>query len=133
MKGRRFIGGLALLLMAVLLVACDRLPREAETALFGSFDPADGPRLLSVKQVEVLPEDEVVGADEVWCANVAYVCWSCDYAQFMTCSSPWLLRRIGDRWVADGVALEADWDRWEAQGCPIEDPVVSMNAPGAER
>jgi hypothetical protein len=43
-----------------------------------------------------------------------------------------MLRRIGDRWVADGVALEADLNRWESQGCPVEDPVVSMNAHGAQ-
>ena len=132
MRGKR-ISRFALLLMAVLLVACDRLPREAEDTLFGNFDIDDTPRLLSVKQVEVLPEDEAMGAEEVWCANVAYTCWSCDYAQFITCSSAWLLRRVGDRWVADGVALEEDWDRWDAQGCPVEDPVVSMSAPGAER
>jgi hypothetical protein len=132
MKGR-LLARLALLLMAILLVACERLPREAETTLFANFEPDEVPRLISVKQVEVLPEDEAMGAEEVWCANVAHVCWSCDYAQFITCSSAWLIRRVGDRWVAHGVALEEDWDRWEAQGCPIEDPVVSMNAPGAER
>lgn len=120
MKTRAVQCGVALLALAVLLPACASLPREAREAALGFFDPDRRPRIHSARRVDPLPEDEQVSADEVWCVNVAFRCWSRGHEEWSTCLSSYLVRHIDGAWQAVEMVTREDLERWEARGCPRE-------------
>ena len=126
MKAQAIQCGAALLVLAVLLAACASPPREAEEAALRSFAPNQRPRIHSARRADPLPEDEQVGADEVWCVNVAFRCWSRGRGEWYTCVSSYLVRRIDDAWQAVEMATREDLERWEARGCPRESDVVEQ-------
>jgi hypothetical protein len=115
-----------LLVLAVVLAACTSLPHDAEQAVLRSFDPGERPRVRFALQVDPLPEDQEMGADEVWCVRVAFRCWSPGRGEWYTCISSYLVRRADDEWQTDQIATREDWERWEARGCPRDPDVVEQ-------
>jgi hypothetical protein len=126
MKTRAVQWGVAVLALAVLLPACASLPREAREAALGFFDPDRQPRIHSARRADPLPEDDQVGADEVWCVNVAFRCWSRGHEEWYTCLSSYLVRHIDDAWQAVEMVTQEDLERWEARGCPRELDIVEQ-------
>jgi len=124
MKTRAVQWGVVLLALAALLPACASLPREAREAALDSFDPDLRPRVHSARRVDPLPEDERVGADEVWCVNVAFRCRSRSHEEWYTCISSYLVRHIDGAWQAVEMVTREDLKRWEARGCPRELDIV---------
>ncbi len=118
--------GLALLiLLAVALAGCgSALPEEAKTMVLRGFDPQSNPRIDTAQRVEPLAEDLALGAEEVWCVNIVYTCWSCSYGRFFTCADSRLVRRIVWRWEVSVLMTEEDRALWESRGCPLLAPVV---------
>lgn len=110
----------AAVLMAATLAACGHsLPRDATKVVLGAFDPAEKAQVSSAKQVEPLPQDLTMGAEEVWCVNITYTCWSCAYGQYQTCADSRLARRVGDEWQVSLLLTEEDRELWEARGCEL--------------
>ena len=132
MKPRMILKAVALLSLILLVSGCARLPGEAEWQVMQHFSAEERPRLISMAQVELTPEEATAGTEELWCVNVAYVCWSCDYQGFLTCSSPWFIRKTSGGWEAVGLTSSDEQELWETLGCPIEDSVVSMGAAGIQ-
>lgn len=127
-------GKLRIVLLLSLLVAlagCSSVPEDIRAAVLRPFDSTEEPRIQFAQRVDPLPEDEAVGAAEVWCVNVSFQCWSCDHNRWQTCASSFLVRWIGDRWEATEVASEAEWVAWTARGCPREDDRIARIAPAA--
>jgi hypothetical protein len=120
MKIRAVQRGVAVLAVVVLLPACASLPREAREAALNFFEPERQPRIHSARRVDPLPEDERVGADEVWCVNVAFRCWSRGHEEWYTCISSYLVRHIDGAWQAVEMVTREDLKRWAARGCPRE-------------
>lgn len=110
----------ALVALIVPLTACSPLPREAKEAVLHPFDPEEQPRILSVHRGDLLPEDTEAGVEEIWCVKVVYRCWSCPHAEWRTCVSGYLVRRVGGAWQSAEMTTEEDWESWEARGCPPE-------------
>jgi hypothetical protein len=126
MKTRAVQWGVAVLALAVLLPACATLPREARETALSFFDPDQRPRVHSARRVDPLPEDERMGADEVWCVNVAFRCWSRGHAEWYTCISSYLVRRIDGAWQAAEMVTRDDLEGWAARGCPRELDIVEQ-------
>ena len=126
MKTRAVEWGVAVLALAVLLPACASLPREARDAALSFFDLDQRPRIHSARRADPLPEDEQVGADEVWCVNVAFRCWSRGHEEWYTCISSYLVRHIDGAWQAVEMVTREDLKRWEARGCPRELDIVEQ-------
>jgi len=88
------------------------------------FDPQSNPHIDRAQQVTPLAEDLALGAEEVWCVNIVYTCWSCEYSRYRTCADNRLVRRIGDRWEISVLQTEEDRALWEERGCLLLDPIV---------
>jgi hypothetical protein len=126
MKTRTARCGAALLVLMILLAACASLPQEAKQAALDPFDPDERPRIHFALRVDPLPEDQEMGADEVWCVRVAFRCWSPSCGRWYTCVSSYLVRRADGEWQTDEIATREDWERWEARGCPRDPDVVQQ-------
>ena len=113
-------------ILAMALAGCSgSLPPDAKKVVLSGFEPDENPCIDSARQVESLPEDLEMGAEEVWCVNLTFTCWSCDYGEFRTCADSRLMRRIGDNWEVTLVLTDVDREKWEARGCElIEDTVA---------
>lgn len=110
----------AAVLMAAMLTACGHsLPRDATKIVLGAFDPTEKAQVSSAQQVEPLPQDLALGAEEVWCVNITYTCWSCDYAEYQVCADSRLARLVGDEWQVSLLLTEEDRELWEARGCEL--------------
>jgi hypothetical protein len=117
---------LLLTLLLGVLVACgSSLPSDAQDELELAFYSEPSMRIHSAEQVEPLAVDREVGAEEVWCVNVTFSCWTCDYGEYRTCSDSRLVRRVGDEWQVVPVLTEDDRQQWEARGCELMTELVS--------
>ncbi len=124
MKNSKARCGLVLVILAMLLVGCgDSLPSDAQEAVFNGFEYGQEPRIVSVQQVEPLPQDLEVGAEEVWCVNLSVGCWSEDNRN-QICGDSRLVRRVGDDWQVSVVATEEDREMWETRGCEFEEGIT---------
>jgi len=114
------------MLLTIILGGCGRaLPVDAKEALFSGFESDDNATIYSARQAEPLQQDLDMGADEIWCVNVTFKCWSCVYGQYQTCADSRLMRRINGEWQVSLVVSEDDKEKWEARGCElIEDTVA---------
>lgn len=111
--------------LTTLLGGCGRaLPADAKEIVFDGFDPDENATIYSAKQVEPLQVDLDAGAEEVWCVNLTYTCWSCDYGEFRTCADSRLLRRINGEWQVSLVFTDEDKELWEARGCELIEGTV---------
>jgi hypothetical protein len=123
----RFVIAGTLLVAAVLLVLAGcgaSVPNEVQDVVLAAFDADAEARVHAAWHVDPLPEDLRVGAEDVWCLNVTFRCWSCDYGEFHTCADSRLARLVDDQWQVALVLTEEDRVLWEARGCePIEDVV----------
>ena len=96
---------LAFIVLATLLAGCsDPLPPEVKETVLSGFELEDKARINSAKTAEPLQEDLDMGAEEVWCVNVTFRCWSCDYGEYRTCADSRLVRRIDGVWQVSLVA-----------------------------
>jgi hypothetical protein len=120
-----------LLSLLAALAGCSSVPEDVTAAVLRPFDSTEEPSIQFARRVDPLPEDEAVGAAEVWCVNVSFQCWSCGESRWHTCVSSFLVRWIGDRWEATEVASESEWEDWMARGCPREEDRISRIAPAA--
>jgi hypothetical protein len=119
---------LVFIVLAMTLGGCGgALPPDAKEVLLSTFDPDEKPRIDSAHQVEPLQEDIEIGAEEVWCVNLIFTCWSCAYGEFRTCADSRLVRRIDDRWQVSLVLTEEDKAKWEARGCELMLDAVSIH------
>jgi len=125
-------GRLRIVLLSSLLAAlagCSPRPEGVTIAVLRHYDQIEQPNIVFARRVDPLPQDEAAGAEEVWCVNVSFQCWSCDHNRWQTCVSSFLVRWIGDRWEATEVALSTEWEDWAARGCPREDDRIARTAP----
>lgn len=107
------------LLLLLSLAACASLPVEAKEAVLNLFNrQEERPQIESAHQGELLPADVTAGVTEVWCVNVAHLCYNCAMQQLETCISPYLVRRMGNEWVVSAVVGEDNREEWTARGCP---------------
>lgn len=115
-----------LTILLLVLAACSgsALPAEARTVVLRGFDPQSNPRIDRAQQVTPLAEDLALGAEEVWCVNIVYTCWSCEYGRYRTCAENRLLRRIGGRWETAVLMTDEDRALWEERGCLLLAPIV---------
>jgi hypothetical protein len=114
-----------LVVLAAILAGCgDPLPSDAKESVLSGFELEDKARINSAKKAEPLQEDLDMGAEEVWCVNVTFTCWSCDYAEYRTCADSRLVRRIDGVWQVALVATEEDQEKWEARGCKLIEGTV---------
>ena len=124
MSRHRVVPALVLLiiLLPTILTGCSEpLPADAKEILFDGFETEDKATIHSAKQAELLQEDLDMGAEEVWCVNVTFACWSCDFAEWHTCADSRLMRLVGGEWQVSLVVSDEDAEKWEARGCePIE-------------
>ncbi|GEM_PF-1881661 len=113
-------------ILLLILAGCsgDALPAEARTMVLRGFDSQSNPHIDRAQQVTPLAEDLALGAEEVWCVNIVYTCWSCEYGRYRTCADNRLVRRIGDRWEVSVLQTEEDRALWEERGCLLLDPIV---------
>ncbi|MEW6566860.1 MAG: hypothetical protein AB1449_01600 [Chloroflexota bacterium] len=109
-----------------LIAACASLPREAKQAVLRSFRPEEQPKIHSAQRAERLAEDCALCAEEVWCVIVRHRCWSWVDAEWYTCFSSRLARRIDSAWRVDPVLSADDWENWAARGCPREPEIIGM-------
>jgi hypothetical protein len=112
--------------LAMALTECSGpLPADAKEVIFSAFEPEEKPRIDSARQVEPLQEDLEMGAEEVWCVNLIFACWSCAYGEWRTCADSRLVRLIDDNWRVSWVLTDEDKEKWEARGCELMPDVVS--------
>ena len=115
--------------MTPILTACgNSLPSDATKIVLGAFDPDEKAQISSAKNVEPLPQDLAAGAEEVWCVNLTFTCWSCDYGQYQTCAESRLVRRVGEEWQVSLLLTEEDKELWEARGCELMEDQVQWHA-----
>lgn len=126
---RSLVRGTLVLGLALLLAACSGLPSEARQAVLRYFEPEEQARVYFAKRLDLLPEEESAGAEEVWCVNVEHRCWSCPHGEWRTCISSFWVRRVNGKWRATPVTSHQDLVQWEQRGCPREPEVVGQ-APG---
>jgi hypothetical protein len=111
---------LVFIVLAMILTGCGgRLPPEAKDAVLRGYAQDEKPRIDSAQQVEPLPEDLELGAEEVWCVNLVFSCWSCGYGEWRTCADSRLVRQIDGEWQVSVVFTEEDKEKWEARGCEL--------------
>jgi hypothetical protein len=107
-------------LLAVILAGCGpALPDDAQETVLNEFDPDTNAIIDSAKQVEPLQQDLDVGAEEVWCVNITFTCWSCDYGEWRTCGDNRLVRRIDGEWQVSLTTTDEEQELWEARGCEL--------------
>ena len=113
------------ILLPTILTGCgEAMPVDAQEALFDGFEVEDKATIHSVEQAELLPEDLDLGAEQAWCANVTFSCWSCESGEWRTCADSRLMRLIDGEWQMSLVVSDEDVEKWEARGCtPIEGTV----------
>ena len=117
---------LASIVLAMALTGCgEKLPSDAKKAVLGAFELEERPRIDSAQQVEPLQEDLAMGAEEVWCVNLTFTCWSCGHGEWRTCADSRLMRRIGGNWQVSLVVTDEDREKWETRGCELMPDVVS--------
>ena len=117
---------LALTLLAIVSAGCGgKLPPDAKETVFSGFEPEEKPHIDSARQAEPLQEDLEMGAEQVWCVNLTFTCWSCSYGEFRTCADSRLVRRIDGNWHVSLVLTDEDKEKWEARGCELMPDVVS--------
>jgi hypothetical protein len=111
---------LVFIVLAMVLAGCgDKLPPEAKDAVLRGYAQDEKPRIDSARQVDPLPEDLEQGAEEVWCVNLVFSCWSCGYGEWRTCADSRLVRQIDGGWQVSVVFTEEDKEKWEARGCEL--------------
>ncbi len=110
---------LSILLPLVLGGCGPALPAEAKEIVLGGFDFDTNAIIDSAKQVEPLQQDLDVGAEEVWCVNLTFTCWSCDYGEWRTCGDSRLLRWIDGEWQVSLTTTGEEQELWEARGCEL--------------
>lgn len=111
---------ITIIVMTAILTACgNSLPPDATKIVLGAFDSDEEAQISSAQNVEPLPQDLAAGAEEVWCVNITFTCWSCDYGEFQTCADSRLARRVGDEWQVSLLLTEEDRELWEARGCEL--------------
>ena len=111
---------ITIVVMTAILTACgSSLPPDATEIILGAFDPDEKAQISSAQNVEPLPQDLAMGAEEVWCVNITFTCWSCDYGEYQTCADSRLARRVGDEWQVSLLLTEEDKELWEARGCEL--------------
>jgi hypothetical protein len=121
----RLVTALALITLTMTLTGCgEKLPADAQEALFSTFEPEEAPHIETVKRVEPLPEDLAVGAEEVWCVNLVYGCYSCSRLEILTCAGSRLVRRIDGKWQISLVMTEEAKEAWAARGCELAPETV---------
>lgn len=114
---------LLMLTLASLSGCRQKLPPEAEAAVLGPYDPhIYQPVIISVDQVDPLPEDVAAGAEEVWCVNLTIRCvspyyWTQD--EYTTCGDSRLVRLIDGRYQVSVLTSEEDEQKWEERGCEL--------------
>jgi hypothetical protein len=130
MKVKRIVLSLIVVVLAVVLAGCrNRLPPDAKAAAIGTFDPIDEPRIDSVKRAKPLPEDVEMGAEEVWCVNFTFLCWTPPFftsGEHTTCADSRLVRLIDGGWQVSLVVTDEDKANWEARGCELMPNHVDM-------
>jgi hypothetical protein len=125
---------LVFILLATLLAGCgDSLPPDVKETVLSGFDLEDKARINSAKNAKPLHEDLDMGADEVWCVNVTFRCWSCDHGEYRTCADSRLVRRFDGVWRVSLVATEQDRAKWEERGCKLIEGTVAGEADWVER
>jgi hypothetical protein len=114
------------IVLAMALAGCSgALPPDARETVLSTFEPDEKPHIDSAKQVEPLPEDLETGAEEVWCVNLTFACWSCSRGEWHTCADSRLVRRIHGNWQVSVALTEEDKEKWEARGCKLMPDTVS--------
>jgi hypothetical protein len=116
---------LLLLLLTILTGCSEPLPAAAKEALFDGFEAADKATIHSAEPAQLLQEDLDLGATEVWCVNVTFACWSCDYGEWHTCADSRLMRLIDGEWQVSLVVSDEDAEKWQARGCELIEGTVS--------
>ena len=126
---RKAILFLALACMLTLAACGNKLPQEAKELILGTFDPDERPNLHYVAQVEPLADDLAVGAEEVWCVNITFRCYTAGYygrGELSTCADSRLVRLIDGQWHTARVVTDQDRANWEARGCESIDEVIAL-------
>jgi hypothetical protein len=128
--GARLGACLLLIFLALTLAGCgNRLPSEVQDTLLASFDPDERPRIHSATQVEPLAVDIAAGAEEVWCVNITFECFtSLHYGrgERTTCGESRLARLIDGGWRVSRVITSEDEANWTARGCELMEPIVAL-------
>jgi predicted small lipoprotein YifL len=122
----RYGATLVFVLLTIALAGCgEKLPSDAKTAILSAFEPGEKARIHSAQRAEPLQEDLAMDAQEVWCVNLTFACWSCGHGEWRTCADSRLVRRIGDDWQVSLVVTDEDEEKWEARGCELMPDLVS--------
>lgn len=126
MKVRSIYHTVLLAFILLALAGCGQaLPADAQKSVLSAFEAGDKARINSAKQAEPLQEDLEMGAEEVWCVNLTFACWSCTDAEWHTCADSRLVRRINGNWRVSVVLTEEDKEQWQARGCKLMPDMVS--------
>lgn len=112
-------------LLSIILTGCgEALPADAKARVFDGFEIEDKATIHSAQQAELLQEDLDMGAEEAWCVNVTFTCWSCEHNQYQICADSRIVRLIDGEWQVSVIVSDEDKANWEARGCElIEDTV----------
>lgn len=121
---RRRVVLLLLLLLTILTGCSEPLPAAAQETLFDGFEAADEATIHSAEPAQLLQADLDLGATEVWCVNVTFACWSCDYGEWRTCADSRLMRLIDGEWQVSLVISDEDGEKWQARGCELIEGTV---------
>lgn len=129
-RGARWAILLLTAALATGLSGCgDRLPREVEAAIINAFDPDEQPRLQSVNQVDPLPVDLEAGAEEVWCVNIIFRCFTPVYYgrdELSTCGDNRLVRLVDGQYQIIRLRSDEDEADWIARGCELLPPIIAL-------
>ena len=121
---------LLLFIFAVGLAGCgSRLPSEVESMVLSSFDPDEQPRIHAATQVEPLAEDTAAGAQEVWCVDITFRCFTSLYygrGEYSTCGDNRLVRLINGEWQISRVITDEEQDAWTTRGCELMEAVIDL-------
>jgi hypothetical protein len=131
MRDRRITAVLLLTIVLVpALTSCgSQLPSEAKEVAFSTFDPDERPRISSATKVELQPEDIEAGAEEVWCVNLTFRCFTTIYygrGEYSTCGDNRLARLVDGEWRISRVITDEDRANWEARGCELMEAVIGL-------
>jgi hypothetical protein len=99
-------------------------PSDVRQAVLRSFDADQNARIHAAHQAQLLEVDALAGAEEVWCVNVTFRCWSCAHGEYRTCADSRLVRRIDGQPQVSLVLTEEDQADWEARGCELLENTV---------
>ena len=118
MTRRLALVGMVLAWLMLALAGCTSLPEEARQAALDDFRAEEQPRFHSAYRAEPLAKDLESGAEEVWCINVAVICYDCGRMQYKTSVAQRVVRQVNRGWEVLQVITEEDWEDWAARGCP---------------